>query len=194
MNQSDQFVLASGSPRRKMLLESEGYRFRIEKPEVEEWDQSTHPELTFLEIASLNAERKALAITEQNPQDWVLAADTVVLCEGKLLGKPADQQEAHKMLSWLSGKTHEVLTSVAWINASQKECQKHHARTHVTFRTLSPQQITDYIEQVPVLDKAGAYALQDRGEDIVERVEGSRTNVIGLPMEIIAQWCSPFKA
>ena len=181
-------ILASSSPRRQDLLEEEGISFRVEVPETDEWDFSTHPELTPAEIARCNARRKAESVRRRHPVDLILAADTVVYCDGRLLGKPADSTEAISMLNWLSARTHEVMTAVALCDPVKHCFREHVARTRVTFRTLDEELIRNYLRKVNVMDKAGAYAMQEHGSDLIERIEGSKTNVIGLPMEIVRHW------
>jgi septum formation protein len=104
------------------------------------------------------------------------------------MGKPSDLDQAAEMLRWLSGKTHEVLTAVAWVQGSDRKIKETVVRTWVTFRALDDGQIQSYLTEVHVLDKAGAYALQEQGANLVERIEGSRSNVIGLPMEKVLEW------
>jgi len=181
-------ILASASPRRQDLLEEAGIHFRVEHPDIDEWDSLTHPELSPHEIALANARRKAEVVHLRNKDSVILAADTVVYCAGRLLGKPADTKEAEEMLLWLSGRTHEVLTAVAWCNPAVHVIREQVARTWVTFRPLEKKVIEAYMAKVHVLDKAGAYAMQEHGCDLIERLEGSKTNVIGLPMEIVEPW------
>jgi len=184
-------ILASASPRRQELLEEARIPFQVDAPSIEEWDSATHPELSPSELVRANARRKAEAVAARHPGSPVLAADTLVCCEGRILGKPADAAQAAAMLAWLAGRTHEVLTGVALRDPASRTLREHVARTRVTFRPLDAAQIAAYLAKVHVLDKAGAYALQDHGFDLVERIEGSRTNVIGLPMEIISSWWAP---
>lgn len=181
-------VLASASPRRQNLLEEAGIPFRVDAPDIEEWDAASHPELAPADLVLANARRKAEAVAARHPGAVVLAADTLVCCEGRILGKPAGPAEAETMLAWLSARTHEVLTGVAWRDPAARELREHVARTRVTFRPLDTAGIRAYLAKVPVLDKAGAYALQDHGFDLIERVEGSASNVVGLPMEIVLPW------
>ncbi|MDD5262066.1 MAG: Maf family protein [Methylacidiphilales bacterium] len=181
-------ILASQSPRRQELLEEAGISFRVQAPDADEWDFSTHPELTPVEIVRSNARRKAESVAHSHPQDIILAADTLVYCEGRLLGKPLDAGDAVAMLKWLSARTHEVLTAVAWRDPAQCTIREHVARTRVTFRSLDENIIHGYMEKVNVMDKAGAYGIQEHGSDLIERIEGSKTNVIGLPMEIVSVW------
>lgn len=184
-------VLASSSPRRQDLLEEAAIPFRVIVPDIDEWDADSHPELSPHDLVRLNARRKAEAVHQLKlhaADSIILAADTVVVCEGRILGKPADPDDARAMLAWLASRTHEVLTGVAWLDVRGKMLREHVARTRVTFRPLNDSLITAYLEKVHVLDKAGAYAAQDHGFELIERVEGSLTNVIGLPMEIVRSW------
>jgi len=105
------------------------------------------------------------------------------------MGKPADEEMAKQMLGWLSGRIHEVVTAAVLMMPGGKKSREAVVRTRVKFRILEAKEVADYVREVDVLDKAGAYALQDGGDRLVERVEGSRTNVIGLPMETVLPWC-----
>jgi septum formation protein len=179
-------VLASTSPRRHALLREAGIPFVTANPDVEEWDAFSHPENTPTELVLANARRKAMAVWQEHQESCVLAADTLVCCEGRILGKPTDLGQAKEMLRWLSGRSHEVMTAVTWIHG--RDLRESVVRTWVTFRSLDDAMIEEYLRKVHVLDKAGAYALQEHGALLVERVEGSRTNVIGLPMEKVLEW------
>lgn len=182
-------ILASTSPRRADLLRESGIVFQVIRPEVEEWTAEDFPEVAPGELARANARRKAKAVVEKNPGKPVLAADTLVICEGKILGKPADEEMAKQMLGWLSGRIHEVITAAVLMMPGGKKSREAVVRTRVKFRPLEAKEVSDYVREVDVLDKAGAYALQDGGDRLVERVEGSRSNVIGLPMETVLPWC-----
>ena len=182
-------ILASTSPRRADLLRDSGITFSVIRPEVDEWTAEDFPEVAPGELARANARRKAKAVVEKNPGKPVLAADTLVICEGKIMGKPADEEMAKLMLGWLSGRIHEVVTAAVLMMPGGKKSREAVVRTRVKFRELGQEEVADYIREVDVLDKAGAYALQDGGDRLVERVEGSRTNVIGLPMETVLPWC-----
>ena len=182
-------ILASISPRRADLLRESGISFRVEPPQVEEWSAEEFPEIQPGELARGNARRKARAVAERHPGQPVLAADTIVVCEGKVMGKPADETIAKSMLGWLSGRTHEVVTAVVLVLPDGKRIRESVVRTRVKFRPLEAREVDAYVKEVDVLDKAGAYALQDGGDRLVERVEGSRSNVIGLPMETVLPWC-----
>ena len=182
-------ILASTSPRRADLLRESGIAFQVIRPEVEEWTAEDFPEVAPGELARANARRKAKAVVEKNPGKPVLAADTLVVCEGKIMGKPADEEMAKQMLGWLGGRIHEGITAAVLMMPGGKKCREAVVRTRVKFRPLAEREVSDYVREVDVLDKAGAYALQDGGDRLVERVEGSRTNVIGLPMETVLPWC-----
>lgn len=125
--------------------------------------------------------RKGAAVLSQRPDATVLAADTDVALEGEVLGKPADLRQAREFLRRLSGRTHQVYSSV--FVADNDRSQLVTELSHVTFRRLAERDITAYFAKVNPLDKAGAYAAQGNGADIIERIDGSYTNVIGLPME-----------
>lgn len=180
------WVLASTSPRRHQLLQEAGIPFTAVAPEVKEWDCRSHPELSPVELVLANARRKGIAVWREQDLRPILAADTLVVCSGRILGKPSDLEEAAAMLRWLSGRTHEVITGLVWVCG--RDIRETVARTWVTFRKLDELTIADYLSRVNVLDKAGAYALQEEGELVIERVEGSRSNVIGLPMEKVLAW------
>jgi septum formation protein len=181
-----QLILASASPRRRELLEALGLRFDVIAVDVPELDADSAPHLSPVNLARENARRKAVAAAERSPGRWVLGADTVVALDGCLFGKPASLEQAAEFLRALSGHTHDVITGCALLDADRRE-EVFHEVTSVTFRALPDETIQRYLAEVHVLDKAGSYALQERGEWIIERVEGSRANVIGLPVEALEQ-------
>jgi septum formation protein len=174
------FVLASASPRRRQLLKKAGYEFEIVSPPD---DEVSHACLTIREVTVWNATRKALRIAQALPDAVVLAADTLVTIDGHLLGKPADLGDAVRMLRHLSGRVHEVWTAVCIRHAASRRTHGFHEISRVHFRELSDRAIREYLAKVNPLDKAGAYAAQGHGTEIIERIEGSYSNVIGLPME-----------
>ena len=157
-----------------------GVIFEIVASTVEE---VTSGPLTPLEVAVTNASRKGISVTDTHPDATVIGADTVVAIGDQLFGKPADASDAAVMLGELSGKTHEVTTGVCLACRSTGELTVLAETTRVTFRRLSAQRIRDYIDQVHVLDKAGAYAIQEHGDALVRELSGSFTNVVGLPVE-----------
>jgi septum formation protein len=174
------FVLASGSPRRRHLLKQAGYEFEIISPPD---DEVSHDCLTIRELTVWNATRKALRISQSFPNAVVLAADTLVTIEGRVLGKPIDREDAARILRLLSGRTHEVWTAVCIRHAARGNSHGFHEISRVHFRELSDRAIREYLAKVNPLDKAGAYAAQGHGAEIIERIEGSYSNVVGLPME-----------
>ena len=168
-------ILASASPRRSALLKEAGPAFadmRILTSHVEEGSDPLE-----------NAMLKADAVAQMNPRALVIGADTVIRFEGKTIGKPADLEDAKRILAMLSGRTHDVATGVCVRCVEADILVRFEDITHVTFRTLTPAIIDKYVRDVNVLDKAGAYAIQEHGEDIIESIDGSLTNVVGLPVE-----------
>ena len=172
-------VLASASPRRVELLRGAGFDFEIVVPQVEEAHDAT---LTPEQLTVENARRKALAGSMQKPGALVLGADTPVYVDGDPLAKPADMKEALQMVRRLSGRTHEVCTGVT-LACDGKVERELHVITHVTFKPLTDEIIRDYHSKVNPLDKAGAYGIQACTDMLLERMEGSFTNVVGLPVD-----------
>ena len=173
-------VLASGSPRRAALLSEGGFKFEIASPRVaEKFDAA----LTLRELTLWNAIRKGMSIAQMRPDAVVLAADTLVAMENQVIGKPADLNEAAQMLGRLSGRTHEVCSAVAIYQQTSGRSDVFHDVSRVRFHRLSNATIKNYLAKVGPLDKAGAYAAQGSGAEIIAKIEGSFTNVVGLPME-----------
>lgn len=180
--QTTELILASGSPRRKELLEEAGYRFSVVPPRGEELDD---PAIPIRELTAINASRKAGEVMWNHPEAVVIAADTLVLLGDRTLGKPADRAEAREMLRQLNGRRHQVFTAVcvgtAGNGAGARE--EFSVATEVEFKRLGEEELADYHARIDPMDKAGAYAAQEHGALIIERIEGSMSNVIGLPME-----------
>jgi septum formation protein len=173
-------LLASASPRRRALLAEAGVACEVAIAEMTELHAADAPNLDAAQLAEVNAGLKARAAWR--PGRWVLGADTVVALDGRVYGKPATLREARRFLRELSGRTHEVITACALLGGTGGD-ELFHDRSRVTFRALTGETIERYLAAVPVLDKAGAYGLQEQGELLVEGVEGSRANIIGLPVE-----------
>ena len=173
-------VLASSSPRRKELLQAAGLDFLTDPATGLEIHD---PSLDLATLVTTNARAKALEVAARHPHAVVLGADTLVWLEGRALGKPRDKADAQRMLRALSGRVHEVATGVHLAQMEPRRQAEFHEITRVRFRVYDDRVIEEYTETVEVMDKAGAYALQERGELLVESVEGSRSNVIGLPEE-----------
>jgi septum formation protein len=178
------FVLASGSPRRRELLEKAGYEFDVVLPAVAEISGAW---LTIREATICNAMRKAVEVAQSAPGAVVLGADTLVALDGRVIGKPADLADAARILRRLSGRVHKVWTSVFVCHPASGKAHSFQEVSHVCFRKLDDWAIANYLAKVDPLDKAGAYAAQGHGVEIIERIEGSYTNVVGLPMEETAR-------
>jgi septum formation protein len=183
-------ILASGSPRRKDLLAEAGFDFRVVVPEVEENEDVS---VSIRRLTQENAGLKAAAVAQLHPHSVVLAADTLVLLGDRVLTKPVDRVEAAEMLSSLNGKSHQVFTAFSILHRQSGRSVAETVTTDVHFRNLSAAEMAAYHERINPLDKAGAYAAQEHGELIIDRIEGSMTNVIGLPMdEVIATLAEKF--
>ena len=170
-------ILASESPRRRQLLETMGIDFSCLKPQITE-------ELITGESALQTAERlaqqKALSISDAGEDCLIIAADTIVTCAGNILGKPGSAEEACKMLSLLSGRSHQVITAVCVKKGLDTQVQSE--ITKVFFRTLNRKEILGYIATGEPFDKAGGYGIQGIGSVLVDRIEGCYFNVVGLPL------------
>ncbi len=180
---SPRLVLASASPRRSHLLSAAGVSFETVPANIPEQRQ---PGEAPREFALRLAREKALAVGLQQPRDdtrWVLGADTIVVLGDRILGKPRDLKHAESMLCELAARRHDVITAVALAPAGEPRVHDLAVTSHVHFRAATREEIRAYVAMGESLDKAGAYGLQGEGRRFVSRVEGSETNVIGLPME-----------
>ncbi len=182
-------ILASASPRRQELLRQCGVAFEVVPAAVPELHDES---LTARELSQLNAHRKARAVARRYPDRLVLGADTLVARGARLYGKPADLEDAARMLAELQGHTHEVVTGVCLLHLRAHREQLFAESTAVTFRSLSEAQIREYLARVNPLDKAGAYAVQEHGDLLVAEILGSYSNVVGLPVErvlaVLRRW------
>ncbi|NVJ06661.1 septum formation inhibitor Maf [Myxococcus sp. AM001] len=169
-------VLASASPRRRELLSQLDLRFTVSAADI---DETPHTGEAAEAYVGRLAREKARVVASRHPGAWVLAADTTVALGAELLGKPRDAEEAQAMLARLSGRTHDVYTGVALAGRHEEALV---VRTRVTFRALSAGEMAWYAHSGEPLDKAGAYAIQGRGGFLVASVEGSTSNVVGLPL------------
>lgn len=171
-----QLILASGSPRRKELLSLFRIPFTVVPADVDEtMDPANAP---CEEVARLSA-KKARAV-KREPDDVVIAADTIVVCEGKVLGKPKSEENAYAMLSLLSGRDHQVMTGCTVLRG--EKCETFTEVTDLHFRTLSEREIRAYIASGEPMDKAGAYGIQGGAALFCRRMEGDYYNVMGLPV------------
>jgi len=175
MSTTPKLILASGSPRRSDLLRQAGLDFEIIVPQI---DECPLPGEAPGDFVCRTAREKAESISAD--QAVILAADTAVVDGDRILGKPIDSDDAIKMLRSLSGRTHEVMTGVCIRFPDRTHC--FHIETRVTFRTLSEQEIVDYVATEEPMDKAGAYAIQGGAAKMVRQIEGSYSNVVGLPL------------
>ena len=175
-------ILASQSPRRHSLLREVIPAFEVVPSDATEiHDRSLGPR----RLCEINAQRKAFAVAACHPDHLVIGADTLVFLDGEPLGKPVDLDAAKAMLRRLSDRAHEVVTGVCLIHKNAARVRLLSESTRVRFRSLTEDDIAEYLARVDVLDKAGAYALQEEGHRIVAAVEGSHSNVVGLPVEAL---------
>jgi septum formation protein len=178
-------ILASASPRRRELLTQAGYRFEVQPSSIPE---SRRPGEDAIRFATRLAREKAEEVFARNQPSaapmMVLGADTVVVCDGEIMGKPADAADAARMLLLLSGRTHQVVTGVAvvWGSGSAEVAAE---MTHVTMRTLSSQEVAGYVAGGEPMDKAGAYAIQGYAGRWIPRIHGCYFNVVGLPLALV---------
>lgn len=179
-NVTPHLILASASPRRRDLLRQAGITFSVIPSNTSEAVQSGEsPQEYALRVAG----EKARDVWRNHAGAWVLSADTIVEIDGEILGKPRDQTDGQRMLRLLSGHTHRVMTAFVLLDREGRIHTERAVISRVTFKSLSEAQIRDYLATGEPLDKAGAYAVQGLGAALVEHVEGSYTNVVGLPMD-----------
>ncbi|MBE6377520.1 MAG: septum formation protein Maf [Lentisphaerae bacterium] len=183
MKLSCALILASKSPRRREILTKCGVEFAVKTAGVEELDSFDPLE----KLPEQNALLKAGAVAGSEKNSWVLGADTMIIFEGRAIGKPQDLSDAFRMLESFSGKSHEVVSGMALVNREKNEVFAWSEKSVVTFKPLTPAIISEYLAKVEVLDKAGAYAIQEYGDMIVESFTGELENIIGLPVEKLQQ-------
>ena len=183
-------VLASASPRRKEILQNAGIPFIVQAADIPEIPLPGESPQAF---AKRLAQEKAQAVSRQKPNDWILGADTVVVVDDWILGKPTDKTDAARMLHLLAGRTHEVITGVClvgpgasvqsgWISDLSFVDSE---TTKVTMGKIDEQEIQEYIESGEPMDKAGAYAIQGKASRWISRIEGDYFNVVGLPVSLV---------
>jgi septum formation protein len=178
------FILASASPRRKQLLAEAGYQFTVVRPDI---DESAFPVegIEACEYAERLALAKAKNVAEKYPDSLVIGADTVVDFQGQIIGKPIDAKDAEHITKKLFSGPHKVITGIAIVRLRDGIELSESDTTTVYPRRLTFEQIAEHIESESWQDKAGAYAIKENGDEFVERIEGSLTNVMGLPMELL---------
>ncbi len=180
MKENKQVILASASPRRAELLHELGIDFEVLPGHA---DESQPEHLTPTEACLLNAYHKARIVAKKHPDAVVIGADTEVVLGQRVFGKPRDRDDAERMLMELESKSHQVITGVCLLHLRAHRQKLFTDQTIVTFRSLGADEIVDYLDKINPLDKAGAYAIQEHGDMIVEHVDGSYSNVVGLPVE-----------
>ena len=176
-------ILASGSPRRKHLLESIGVHFKIVLPEVAEKNHISDPR----ELVETNARIKSGWVARRYPANWILGSDTTVALGQEILGKPRDLDEARNMLKRMAGRTHTVYTAVCLIQLQAEKEELLTVTSRVTFKPLDDAAISEYFKVVNPLDKAGSYGIQEGRELVVDRWEGSFSNIMGLPLDEVGE-------
>jgi septum formation protein len=175
-------VLASSSPRRAKILRAVGWPFETQAADVDETRAEAEEAVSYVERL---AREKAEAVAGARLFGLVLGADTVVVTDGRVLGKPRDDAEAREMLRLLGGREHEVLTGVALVRAETKRVAVAHERTRVRFGAMTDAEIEWYVETGEPSDKAGAYAVQGRAALFIEAIAGDYWNVVGLPVRLV---------
>jgi septum formation protein len=187
-------VLASASPRRQELLRSAGISFVLQPADV---DETPLAKESARDCAERLARRKALAVWQKRPHDMVLGADTIVVVDGAILGKPTDADDAARMLRMLSGRQHQVITGVAVVKTENSPLKPkaglngapgvvvRSETTAVTMSAISDDEIRDYVATGEPMDKAGAYAIQGIASRWIPRIEGDYSNVVGLPVALV---------
>ncbi|MCR8746498.1 Maf family protein [Romboutsia lituseburensis] len=172
-------ILASASPRRKEILENTNTKFEIIKSEIDEVILANElPSQVVMRLAF----EKSIDIASKHPDSLVIGADTVVVLDNNILGKPKDSSDAFNMIKQLSGKTHQVITGISLINLNVNQKIIDYVVSNVKFKDLSEEDIKDYIQTNESLDKAGAYGIQGYGAMLVEEIQGDYFNIVGLPI------------
>jgi septum formation protein len=175
-------ILASASPRRAEILRTVGWPFEILVVDVDETRRRDEEAVTYVERV---AGKKAHAAAAQFPAAMIVAADTVVVIDTEILGKPRDDEDARGMLRKLSGQWHQVLTGVAFIDGGSAEVRVAYEKTEVKFAVMSQDEIDWYVSSGEPRDKAGAYAIQGLGARFIEGIRGDYFNVVGLPVRLL---------
>lgn len=182
-------ILASSSPRRASILKMMGVKFEAMHPEIKEIRNDNEPSSAF---ALRMAEEKAYTVAELISEGLIISADTIVVLDSIMLGKPIDINEAREMLKMLSGETHTVITAVCLYDREYEKILTRLSKTDVTFYPIEDNEIESYIQTEEPYDKAGAYAAQGFGSIFIESVNGSYSNVVGLPSGLLNQMIKEF--
>jgi len=185
------FILASASPRREELLRSVGLKFKIIPAHVNEEYLAGESPRQHVKRLSLS---KAMVIARKNPDAWVLGADTIVVIDGLILGKPKNKKQASEMLKMLSGNEHKVFTGYTLARVADKICKTKVVQSAVQFKKITSAEMEWYVSSDEPYDKAGGYAAQGKGAYFIKSIRGSYTNVIGLPLCEVLEELKNFEA
>ena len=178
-------ILASSSPRRKKLLEEAGFNILVDSSD---FDESIVLKNDPHEMVKQLSQEKARTVAKRHPNSIIIGADTTVFCDGQILEKPVDNEDAKRMLKFLSGKVHLVITGMTLINTETKKEITTAAESKVFFKKLTDAQIDEYIQSGEAMDKAGAYAIQEGlSQNFIEKTEGDYTNIVGLPIGMVKE-------
>ncbi len=176
------FILASSSPRRREILKKRGYKFKIIPSKIKEISKYKKPHLVVIELA----QKKAENVSQSYPDTAVLAADTIVFCDGKIIGKPKNEKEAYKMLKFQSGKWQKVYTGVALIWKKKNIKMLGYEKTLCYMRKIDEKKLREIFRKH--LDKAGGWAVQDKNDMLITKIKGRYDNVVGLPMNLVEKF------
>jgi len=188
-NKMKKIILASASPRRRELLEKLGLKFEVETGDYEE---DINSKLEPHELARQLSIKKAQSVAVRNKNAIIIAADTIGVIGGKILGKPHTENKARKMLREISGKPHTVITGFTVLDTATDKILTHTVDTTVYIKKLTVEEIDAYVQTGEPMDKAGAYAIQGLGAVIVEKIEGDYYNVMGLPLNKLSETLKEF--
>jgi septum formation protein len=182
-----EWILASASPRRKEILQQLGMQFHVDPSNAPEPPRNPHetPARYALRVACL----KAAEVAKRHPVGLILAADTIVVLQNSVLGKPRDREDAHHMLKNLSGRWHEVLTGICLMDCYRNHMHSASSRSRVHFRRMSSVEIDWYLNTHEYRDKAGAYGIQGYAALFIDRIEGCYFNIVGFPVAVFERLC-----
>lgn len=197
MNKQKRIILASQSPRRHELIKSLNVKFEVVNPTFDEKLDSDNYSDNIILSLSLNKALSVFELKKSSTDNFfnnclIISADTVVVNENKIYGKPKDKTAAKEMLRSLSGKTHFVVTAISVVDSDTKKSVSKLTKTYVTFQNLSDELIQKYVEEKKPLDKAGAYGIQEMGSEFIKEVDGDMENVIGLPTKTLKEILKEF--
>lgn len=182
-------VLASSSPRRKKLLEQTGLKFIIQPSK---YIETINEKLSPVELAKNLSLEKAKEVCKKNKKSIIIAADTLVVCKGKILGKPKDKKDAKKMLEFLSGKIHRIITGFTVYDSQTNKFVTKSVSSEIYFNQVSKKEIENYITLQKPFDKAGAYGIQELPKTFVKKIEGDYDNIVGLPVYALVKELKKF--